>query len=101
MSLMLILITRAASVLKQFSKARQQPSGVWIVNRSKHSSFRPEVIQEGVGFTAVIARRTGYSAQDWTYQRCATAGWFPSYRQAMRAGRLMAQQFADLRYRFD
>ncbi len=101
MSLMLILITRAASVLKQFSKARQQPSGVWIVNRSKHSSFRPEVIQEEEGFTAVIARRTGYSSLDWTYQRCATAGWYPSYRQAMRAGRLMAQQFADLRYRFD
>jgi hypothetical protein len=60
MSLMLILITRAASVLKQFSKARQQPSGVWIVNRSKHSSFRPEVIQEGRGLqpSLLVARVT-------------------------------------------
>ncbi|CAM4017174.1 Uncharacterised protein [Klebsiella pneumoniae] len=101
MSIMLILASKAASALAHVSESLNQRKKEWFTNQSGHSSFRPEVIPDGNGFTAIISRRTGYSPKDWTYQRCATAGRFASSRQAMNAGRRMAQQLADLRYRFD
>jgi len=101
MSIMLILAAKAASALEHFSESLNLRKKEWFANQSGHSSFRPEVIHDGNGFTAVISRRTGYSPKDWTYQHCATAGRFVSSRQAMSAGRRMAQQLADLRYRFD
>lgn len=101
MSIMLTLVTKAASALVHFSESLNQQKNEWFTNQSGHSSFRPEVIPDGDGFTAIISRRTGYSPKDWTCQRCATAGRFASSRQAMSAGRRMARQLADLRYRFD
>ncbi|AUO67259.1 hypothetical protein GL381_20395 [Salmonella enterica] len=100
-SIILLFITHTTFVLSRISEAMRQQQAEWFTNRSGHSSFRAEVVQSEGGFTAIISRRTGYSSRDWQYQQLASAGQFASARKALRAGRLMAQQMAWLRYRFD
>lgn len=100
-SILLSLIARAMAGLNRLSLALDPQQSEWFTNRSGHSSFRPEIIPQGSGFNAVISRRTGYSSRDWRYQPHASAGQFSSARKALRAGRRMARQMAELRYRFD
>lgn len=100
-SILLSLIVHATAGLNRLYTAMSSRQSEWFTNRSGHSSFRPEVVPDDGGFKAVISRRTGYSTRDWQYQQCASAGRFASARMAMKAGREMAQQLADLRYRFD
>lgn len=99
--ILLSLLALAANRLNHLYTTMNSRQSEWIMNRSGHSSFRPEVIPGNGLFKAVISRRTGYSPSDFRYQQCATAGKFDSARMAMKAGREMAQQLAGLRYRFD
>ena len=100
-SILLSLIALATTRLNRLYTAMSSRQSEWIMNRSGHSGFRPEVIPDNGAFKAVISRRTGYSSRDFCYQQCATAGRFASARMAMKAGREMAQQLAGLRDRFD
>ncbi|STB73270.1 hypothetical protein [Citrobacter koseri] len=100
-SILLSLIVHATAGLNRLYAAMSSRQPEWITNRSGHSGFRTEVVPDNGGFKAVISRRTGYCSREFRYQQCATAGCFASARKAMKAGREMAQQLADLRYRFD
>lgn len=100
-NILLSLIALATKRLNRLCAIMNSRQPEWIMNRSGHSGFRPEVIPDNGAFKAVISRRTGYSSRDFCYQQCATAGRFASSRKAMKAGHKMAQQLAGLRYRFD
>lgn len=94
-------ITTAARVLNRLSDTMEQQQAEWFTNRSGNSSFRAEAVEDNGSFNAVISRRTGFNSYQWQYQQCASAGRFSSAPQAIKAGRKMAQQLAQLRYRFD
>lgn len=100
-SLILSLISRTGRALNCLSLKLQQQQVDWFTNQSGHSSFRADVKQIDGGFTAIILHRTGYSSRDWRYKQYASTAQFTSARKALRNGRRMAQQMAELRYRFD
>ncbi|AOE39953.1 hypothetical protein BEE12_08850 [Pantoea agglomerans] len=100
-SIMLSLITRLSGALNRLGSALQQQQAEWFTNRSGRCSFRADVVPTEGGFMPVISRRTGFTPRDWHIDQLPGAGNYATARKALRAGRLMARQMAELRYRFD
>ncbi|KTR47296.1 hypothetical protein NS303_16005 [Pantoea ananatis] len=100
-SIMLSLITRLSGALNRLAGNLQQQQAEWFTNRSGRCSFKADVVPTENGFTPVISRRTGFTQRDWHIDQLPGTGTYATARKALRAGRLMAQQMAELRYRFD
>ncbi|PXV76760.1 hypothetical protein [Pantoea sp. PNA 03-3] len=100
-SIMLLLVTRLSGVLNRLAGTLQQQQAEWFTNHSGRCSFKADVVPTEDGFTPVISRRTGFTQRDWRIDQLPGVGTYATARKALRAGRLMAQQMAELRYRFD
>lgn len=101
MKIIISSLQKASDALAHFSTVLGQSDNEWFTNRTRHLSFRPEVIPNGQGqFTARITCRTGCSSRDWEVQNFGTCGHWRSARQAMKAARIMARDLALYRYRF-
>lgn len=99
--IMLSLIIRLSGALNRLSSALQQQQAEWFTNHSGRCCFKADVVPTENGYMPVIFRRTGFTPRDWRVDQLPGAGTYATARKALRAGRLLAQQMAELRYRFD
>ncbi|MJZ42526.1 hypothetical protein DS487_16815 [Salmonella enterica subsp. enterica] len=74
----------------------------WIANHTGYLSFRAEVRQDDEGrFRAFVCKRTGYTAQTFSYERVMDGGTFDTFRHAMHVAHHLACQLAHLRYAWE
>lgn len=77
-------------------------SGEWITSHTGYLSFRAVVREDENGrFQAFVSKRTGYTAQTFSYERVTGCGTFDTFRHAMNVAHHQACQLAHLRYAWE
>ncbi|EAQ6026927.1 hypothetical protein CFA81_22410 [Salmonella enterica] len=70
----------------------------WIANHTGYLSFCAEVREEEGKFHAFVCKRTGYTAQTFSYERVIDCGTFDTFRHALSVAYSHACHLAYLRY---